>query len=66
MKLYSNCCQQQDYAIKLPSEKKPYKARTVLEHWPNMISAPKVPQLLYETTVRQLPLAVMLFHLLTK
>ena len=45
MKLYSNCCLQQGYAIELLNDGKP---KAVLNDWPDTTGAPKVPQLLFE------------------
>ena len=43
MKLYSNCCLQQGYAVELLTDKKPEEAKAVLQDWSSTIGAPKIP-----------------------
>ena len=48
MKLYSNCCLPQDYAVESLDGEKPDEAKAFLRDWPSTTGAPKIPQLLFE------------------
>ena len=49
MKLFSNCCLQQDYFVELLNDKKPEEAKAVLQDWPGTIGSPDLSLLLLET-----------------
>ena len=49
MKLFSNCCLQEDYFVELLNDKKPEEAKAVLQDWPGTIGSPDLSLLLLET-----------------
>ena len=53
MKLYSNCCLQQDYAVELLNDGKLEEAKAVVSDWPDTMGSPNVPQLLVEEPERK-------------